>query len=350
MKCIYEKIIDPICQLNSKKEYGGYCYKHRKEHLLQDNLIILKRFTGKSKDYTLPQLRNFHKHYLRKTSKEKVSKYKKNELFAIIDEYYKNTKYSYINIESLTKFQSAIRKRLIRNKIKYQGLGILNRSVCRNDEDFCTYDPKEEIDEKYFFSYKDTSNNYWCFDIRSVKKLIDMNYGNPYTMDPIPDNIKNKINNLINHLRGRGIQVSVDTAVITDRQTQVKQSFVDIFAQIEYAGYSCNVDWVLNLSSVRLKKLYRELEDIWNYRAGLSQQVKSDIVPPDGRLFVMPVQDYMSCNVKLELQEILVKELKKILGARTVSDMNLGFMYFIMGLSMVSRECLMIHPWVQYAF
>ena len=349
MKCIHATI-DKLCQLNPKKEYGGYCYKHRKEHLLQDDLILLNRFTGKSKDYTLPQLRDFYKHYLMKFKKDKRLKYKKNELFAVINAYHKNTKYSYINIESLTKSQSVIRKWLLRNKIKYRGLGILNRSMCRNDEDFCTYDPKEEIDETYFFSYKDTNNNYWCFDIRSVKKLIDMNYGNPYTMDPIPDNIKNKINNLINYLRDKGIQVSVDTAVITDRQSQVKQSFVDIFAQIEYAGYSCNVDWVLNLSSVRLKKLYRELEDIWNYRAGLLQQVKSDIVPPDGRLFVMPVQDYMSCNVKLELQEILVKELKKILGARTVSDMNLGFMYFIMGLSMVSRECLMIHPWVQYAF
>ena len=36
-----------------------------------------------------------------------------------------------------------------------------------------------------FFSYKD-NNNYWCFDIRSAKKLIEMNYGNPYTTEPIP--------------------------------------------------------------------------------------------------------------------------------------------------------------------
>jgi len=350
MKCIHESINDKLCQLNPKKEYGGYCYKHRQEYLLQYDLIILDRFTCKSKDYTLPQLRNFHKFYLRKTSKEKISKYKKNELFTIIDEYYKNSKYSCINIESLTKLQSVIRKRLIWNKIRYQGLANLNKSVCRNDEDFYTYDPTEEIDDKYFFSYKDSSNNHWCFDIRSVKKLIDMNYGNPYTMEPIPDNIKNKINSFIIYLRDKGIQVSIDTTIITDRKSQVKQSFVDIFAQIEYSGYSCNVDWVLNLNIARLKKLYRELEDIWNYRAGLSQQAKSDIAPPVGRLFVVPVQDYINCNVKLELQEILVKELKKILGARTSGDMNLGFMYFIMGLSTVSRECLMIHPWILHAF
>ena len=345
MNCIHES-----CKLKSKKEYGGYCWKHRHEYLLQDNLIILDRFTGNSKDYSLPQLKYFHKHVLRKTSKEKVSKYNKSELFKVIDDYHKQIKYCDVNILNITKFQSIVRKKLLQNKVKHQGLASLNRKICTNDEDFYTYDPKEEIDNKYFFSYKDSSNNYWCFDIRSIKKLIDMNYDNPYTMEPISSEVKNRINSFISYLKKKNIQVGVDTTIIVDRKAQVKQAFVDIFAQIEYLGYSCNVDWILSLNPIKLKKLYRELEDIWNYRANLSQQVKSDIVPPDGRLFVMPVQDYLCCNVKIELQEILAKELKKILGARTLGDMNTGFIYFIMGLSLVNRDCLLVHQWIQYAF
>ena len=106
----------------------------------------------------------------------------------------------------------------------------------------------------------------------------------------------------------------------------------------------------MNLSIPRLKRLYRELEDIWNYRAGLSQETKCNIAPPHGQLFVMPVHDYMVCTEKLELLEILGNELMKIMGATSPSDMNLGFMYFIMGLSIVNQQCLMIHPWVHYAF
>ena len=92
MNCIHES-----CKLKSKKEYGGYCWKHRHQYLLQDNLIVLDRFTGNSKDYSLPQLKYFHKHVLRKTSKEKVSKYNKSELFKVIDDYHKQIKYCELN-------------------------------------------------------------------------------------------------------------------------------------------------------------------------------------------------------------------------------------------------------------
>lgn len=349
MKCNHT-INNLTCNQISKKEYGGYCYKHRNKYLLKDNLIIINRFTGKSKDYTIPQLKFFYKNIIRKPNQGNISNLKKNELFQIILDYCNSNKYEYINNDLLIKCQSIVRKQIILKKIKYQGLGIINRDICKNDEDFYTYDPKHEIDDIYYFSYKDNNNNYWCFDIRSLNKLINMNYNNPYTMEPFSDTVKIKINNYINYLKQKKIKINVNNTIICDRKTLVKQSFVDIFSQIEYLGYSCNVDWILNLNIIRLKRLYKELEDIWNYRAQLSNETKCNIAPPNGRLFVMPVQDYLNCNVKLELQEILAKELKKILNARSISDMNLGFMYFIIGLSVVNRNCFMIHEWVQFVF
>ena len=68
-------------------------------------------------------------------------------------------------------------------------------------------------------------------------------------------------------------------------------------------------------------------------------------------MFINRISNELDSDMyEIELLEIIANELSKILHARTPSDMNLGFMYFIMGLSMVSRECLVIHPWVQYAF
>jgi hypothetical protein len=317
------------CSSKAKVVYGGYCKNHRKEYLLDDSMILIDRFTCEMKDYTLPELKNF---------------------FTELVTYFNSNKYRDVNISSIIRLQSIVRRKLLTNRVRLRGTCVLNRSLCNNDEDFYTYDPKDEIEDKYFFSYKDSSHNYWCFDIRSLKKLIDMNYGNPYTTEPIPDIIKDKVHTLISKLLSQNIQVVIDNTVITDRKLVIKQKFVDIFSQIEVSGYSCNIDWVLNLSVPRLKRLYRELEDIWNYRAGLSQQVKCNIAPPHGQLFVMPVHDYMICTEKLELLEILGNELMKIMGATSPSDMNLGFMYFIMGLSIVNQQCLMIHPWVHYAF
>ena len=202
-KCLFT--MNGICCNHKKnKGYGGYCKKHRKEYLLKDGLLILDRFTSNEKDYTLAELK---KYYIRNVTTEKLSKFKKMDFFNEIKGLYiqglKNTYNSNnLNFESLViKLQSFIRKILILKKINYQGIAILNRNICNNDEDFYTYEPKSEIESKYFFSYKDTHSNYWCFDIRSLKKLIDMNYNNPYTTEPIPESVKQSIQRYIQVLK-----------------------------------------------------------------------------------------------------------------------------------------------------
>lgn len=336
------------CQCSSIHLYGGYCKKHKNNYLMKDNLILMDHFTCNIKDYSLKDLKYF---YIRNISHKKHSKFKKGDFFKAICNLYSSNNLHIANISKIIRLQSYIRKKLILSKIKYQGLAVLNRNLCNNDEDFYTYESKNDIESKFFFSYKDLNNNYWCFDIRSLKKLIDMNYTNPYTTEEIPDCIKDNVNRYVNYLIKQKVKITIDNTIVADRKTMVKQKFVDIFSQIELSGYSCDISWVMNLNIPKIKKLYRELEDIWNYRANLSIEVKKKIVPPDGRLFVMPVNDYLNCNVLVELQEILANELIKILSSEHSSDMNLGFMYFIIGLSMVSRPCFMIHQsWVQYVF
>jgi hypothetical protein len=346
--CIHKLDTSP-CKHTQRGGCGGYCYRHRKEYLLKNDIIILNHFTSNSKDYTIKELKRYYNHYI--TNKTPPYKFKKSDYFQVIESIHSNYKKLSHESDKLIKIQALTRKYLVNKQIKLRGKGYLNRKLCNNEEDFYTYEPKDEIESDYFFSYKDSHDNYWCFDIRSLKKLIDMNYGNPYTTEDIPSLVKSNVDDLIGYLQKQNIQVTIDNTVVTDRKTQVKQKFVDLFAQIEYAGYSCNVDWILDLNTSKLKRLYRELEDIWNYRANLAQSVKRDIVPPDGRLCVMPVPDYISCNVKVELQEVLANALIKLLGARTPSDMNLGFMYFLIGLSIVSRPCFIVHSqWVQYVF
>ena len=334
------------CNVNSKECYGGFCKKHKDNYLLNDGLIVLDRFTGDSKDYKVCDLKHFCNSQISKCP----SKFKKADYFKKLTDYHNKQSKLKENITSIYKIQANIRRYLIHSNSKKRGLAYLNRKLCNNDEDFYTYDPINEIESKYFFSYKDNQNNYWGFDIRSLKKLIDMNYDNPYTTEPIPEIIKQQVEQLIHHLNNDNIETVIDNTIVSDRKTLVKQRFVDIFAQMEYIGYSCDVRWVLNLNHAKLKRLYRELEDIWNYRANLSDQTKRLIVPPNGRLCVMPVSDYNRCYNKLELQEILANEVYKICGAVDHGNMNLGFMYFIIALGIVSRPCFMTHNWITSVF
>ena len=334
------------CNKKSFTWYGGYCKKHKHEFLLKDGIINLENFTGDIKDYKLCDLKKFCNINMSKCP----SKFKKDDYFKKIMEYQGEQTYFLNNINSVLKIQSNIRRFAINKNIKLRGVAYINRILCNNDEDFYTYESIKDIENKYFFSYKDYQNNYWGFDIRSLKKLLDMNYDNPYTTEKIPDSVKVKVNDLINHLNQNNVVTVIENTIVSDRKTSVKHKFVDIFSQMEYVGYSCNVSWILELNNHRLKRLYRELEDIWNYRANLSEETKRAIVPPNGRLCSMPVSDYNHCNVKVELQEILANELIKICGATDPGNMNLGFMYFIISLSCVSRPCFMIHNWVQSVF
>ena len=344
-KCIH--IIDTTkCCKKSFICYGGYCKKHKDEFLLKEGLINLDNFTGDIKDYKLCDLKKYCNNKISKCP----SKFKKDDYFKKIIEYHNKQIYLQNNIKSVLKIQSNIRRFNINKNIRLRGLAYLNRKLCNNDEDFYTYESIQDIEDKYFFSYKDNQNNFWGFDIRSLKKLLEMNYDNPYTTESIPESVKIQVNTLINHLNQNNVVTVIENSVVSDRKALVKQKFVDIFAQMEYVGYSCDVSWVLELNNHRLKRLYRELEDIWNYRANLSEVTKRLIAPPNGILCSTPVQDYNNCNVKVELQEILANELLKICGATDPGNMNLGFMYFIIALSYVSRQCFMIHNWVQSVF
>ena len=73
-------------------------------------------------------------------------------------------------------------------------------------------------------------------------------------------------------------------------------------------GYECHFDWFLNLNQYNLKKLYRNLEDIWNYRVGLRPADKIRIAPPDGRIFMRPVPEINTFSSKYGLQNLILQK------------------------------------------
>ena len=73
---------------------------------------------------------------------------------------------------------------------------------------------------------------------------------------------------------------------------------------MEQFGFGCNIEWFLNLNLRRLKNLYKNLEDIWNYRLNLSYEVKSRISPPNGIAFNIPIVEVNSITNSLQLQKL----------------------------------------------
>jgi len=318
---------------NKKTKYGNYCYKHRSCFLCNENYTIFNRFTNKESDYTIFQLRStLHKN---KISINKSQK--KKELFDIYINFTKSL--NNYDIDKLIKIQKFIKKRSHDNNIRLKGPGFLNRELCNNSEDFFTYDSVNDIENKYFISFKDKNKFIWCFDIRSINKLLENDNKNPYTREVFPVEFLDRINIQTKILKQQKVKMNYNSEIIKERKENIKQITVDLFSEIEISGYDCNINWFLNLNLEKLKKLYRVLEDIWNYRAQLTDEFKRNLVPPNGRLFTKPVYQVNRLTNKRELQELIINEVSKFKNAITSSDKTLGFMYFLVGLSHVSVDC-----------
>lgn len=331
------------CQYISNKKcihkckYGNFCYKHRRNYLVKENIIDEDKFTGLSKDYLKSDM---IKYYREKLNKKNGSTLSKKDLFNEIRIYIDNLNSYKINLDKIIIIQNFLRK-YNENKKK----------LCNNKEDFYTYEDIIDIPNKYFYSYVDKSNIRWGFDLRSLEKLFTMNNINPYTTEIIDKNIVNNIQEKIKKLKFLNEYEDLITNEITDKLELLKQKIVDLFSDIENSSYSCNIEWFNNLSTRRLKILYKELEDLWNYRSQLSESSKRRICPPDANIFKTPLTEVMHYNNKEELQSLIIHEVSKFMNAEQSSDKKLGYMYFLIALSYVSQECYISHSnWLSFIY
>jgi hypothetical protein len=138
-------------------------------------------------------------------------------------------------------------------------------------------------------------------------------------------------------------------SIVRDRKETIKQKIVDLFSFIEQSGYTCHVEWFTSLSLRRLKELYKQLEDVWNYRSQLSNTMKCNICPPNADIFKTPMIEVMNYNEKEDLQELILHEVMKFTHSETDSDRKLGFMYFLISFGMVSQPCYLAHSdWLSF--
>lgn len=182
------------------------------------------------------------------------------------------------------------RWRIYREKRKWRGPGFIKKTLCTNREDFYTLDTIEDTGDNFFFSYKDSGNIVFFFDIRSFEKLIEeQDKLNPYTRQPIPDyaieEFKKRKSYLIDKKIWKDIE-SVDLESLTEEQI-LNLRIVDIVTQLnllDIIAGGIDVSWFSNLSIKQLKQYYGCLEDVWNYRASLTKKQKLEIIPNVNKL------------------------------------------------------------------
>jgi hypothetical protein len=256
------------------------------------------------------------------------------------------------------KIQKIFRGRIQRLYNNLHGPAYLNRVLCTNNTDFFTIENLSDLPNSHFFSYKDYDNFIYGFDVISLHNLIlksEKPVKNPYNRNNIPEVELTNFKRMINISKALKLQVNLQIQPETMHFSQKKileLRALELFQTINYLGNYSNAEWLLSLTHINLIKFIRELMDIWNYRAGLSHQVKCNIYPPHGEIFRN--FNYTCFHINQEV-DIIKKSVLTILERFVNSGIDqdskaLGSYYVLGALTIVNQTAADAIPWLFQSF
>lgn len=237
--------------------------------------------------------------------------------------------------------------------IHLHGIAYWNRSMLTNESDFFSTEPFTDIDNMMFFSYKDSDNHVYGFDIRSIHTIV---YRarisgeipvNPYNRNPIPNNVLRKVNNLVKWLQKRSLSTEWAPLEPPTPEQQWRMKVVDLFHKIDELNYYSSPDWFITLNINGHRKFYTELHAIWTHRAGLSIMQKNTIVPNfASNLFRHPPWAVLDQSLE-SLQKINMTTIRMLVSsAEDKNDRILGAMYVVSTLTLVNNDARSAYPWL----
>ena len=346
---------------NIMEHYLNLSIKNKKSYIkISDSDFIIPQFIDYSNilkyNYNVSQLRSIAKHYKLSTSGNKD--YLKKRLFNFLY-------YSY-NIIIIQKY---VRYFLTKKYIKCHGPAFYNRSLCSNDVDFCTLDNLSTIRYNQFISFTDNNSHIYGFDIKSLYNLF-IKSDNAKKNSTSNSNLSNVLNPFTNVFFSHSIleqlleyirltkllelelDLNYDELIIVSLNKQLEMKILTLFQRIDSLGNYTNIKWFMELDKYGLIHFIRELADIWNYRANLTQETKRAIVPPSGNPFhsdhinIHNLPQYNFIQIKKYSIQIIDLMINK--GINETSCV-LGSYYVLCALTMVSSDAADSLPWLYEA-
>jgi hypothetical protein len=293
-------------------------------------------------NYSAIQLKEFAKKYKIKITGTK------NELITRI--------YIHLKLSAgVISIQKIFRGRLVRTCARLHGPALLRRHLCTNDTDFLSGDCLKDLHASQFFSYTDVDNFIYGFDIISLYNLFLKSDSsvvkNPYNRNEIPQLVIQNILKLVRISKILKIVIEInitnDLVNITPKKT-VELRTLDLFQHINSLGNYSDHTWFSLLQRSQLIKFLRELIDIWNYRAQLSESVKRAICPPIGDPFRIINIDYIMHENNIDvLRKIILDVLEKMVNNGVTNDnKSLGAYYILGALTLVNPAAALAIPWL----
>ena len=300
-------------------------------------------------NFNVAQLRIIAKNYKLKISGNK------NELNKRI---YLSLLYNYNAI----RIQKCVRRKFVYKYIKAHGPAFKKRDLCVNNQDFFSLEKLKNVDYVNFFTEIDNGKCYG-FDIVSLYNFIrnerseGKKYKNPFTnCDFESPRLYHRVKRFIKLSRRLNTGLNVNSIEEENNNSNINSfefKVRDLFHHIDTMGNYSNPDWFLNLSRGGIIKFIRELHDIWNYRAELSEQAKRNICNPIGNPFIcrhsrMPLITIITDLISTEAIKIRGYLVMENMVRYSINQENsaIGCYYLLGALTLVSQDASEALPWL----
>jgi hypothetical protein len=264
--------------------------------------------------------------------------------------------YSYLYLSHLAiRVQKMFRGCLHRKYNNIHGPGFKNRSLCTNNFDFLSMDELTTIPNEQFFSFKDDDGFIYGFDILSLYNLIYKCNGavkNPFNQQPLTSKVIENFRTLLRVSRVLKINILTELSDITKEvsdKKSVELRALTLFQNIDALGNYSNAQWFLTLNRNQLIKFVRELVDIWQYRANLSNEIKRAICHPSGNPFQrLPNYNILQTLENLDdVRKIILEIMEKFVNTGTNKDNKCLGAYYVLGaITLVNNDAATSLPWL----
>jgi hypothetical protein len=334
----YEKTIQMSKKLNK--------LKNENEELVILTIHNYKKLT--ENNYNIQELKTIAKFYKLKISGNKKELISRIYVFLFLSYY-------------IIKIQKIFRGRLQRKFNNYFGPALKKREICTNDTDFVTMDDLKDLHYGQFYSFKDNDGRIYGFDIASIYNLIYKNTDtiniskiggiNPYNRNKIPTFVMIDLKMIIRTSKILKLKINLDFDTdignVSNAKT-VEMRALTLFQSIDALGNYSSPEWFLTLNRNQLIKFVRELSDIWNYRAQLSNETKQNICPPIGDPFRNINLSYiMNEHDLVNIKKIVLDVLEKFVNNGVDRDSKTLGAYYVLGaLTLVNESAASSLPWL----
>jgi len=257
------------------------------------------------------------------------TKLSKSILISKIKDIINKERYYLTNEHCVILVQSLIRRWFVHRK-----------KICCNDTDILTFSSKYEIPNVYFYIFHDSvTNKKYGYDIRTLIQIINSEYPScPYTFRNFTEHEKMEIIKKQNILINNHITLNIEKAALS-KEEEVNMKMKDVFHQINMLDNYTNYMWFKNLNIKQLIDFYIRMEDVWNYRLGMTNDAKKSIVK-NGILFNIPVHVIQYQKDIIKMQHILLDEFTRMITeGSNREDKKVGALLILTCLVEVSLDC-----------